>query len=306
MTIMRRKPTYYSLGSEGQITASKLRRANRKIQRQAMETWFYHKFERPDTLPYESAEGGYQWIWGGPYDPRDELEGEFGGTVREKVIDELADELEEISYEWSGNSNLHVPDDDDYLYRFVPTDFSIHDRLQISFHNIDLLLTLKAPDETLKTHLNRLCFANVITAFETYLADRFAASLKGNTELLQRFVEKNPDFRLEKITISELFKEFKNIEAKVGTYLSQLVWHNLAKVIPMYKATLNVSFPPDMDDVHRAIRDRHDIVHRNGKSTDGKEGSWGEKEVHELMTAITLVVNEIEKQLAKEANASPF
>jgi hypothetical protein len=302
MPIMRRKPEYYSLGTEGQITASKLRRANRKIQRKVMETWFYHKFERPDMLPYESAEGGYQWIWGGPYDPRDELEGEFGGTLPEKVIDEFAKELETISYEWSANSRLIAPDDD-YLYRFATGDLSIRGTLQANFESIDLLLSLKAPDDILRTHLHRLCFANVITAFETYLAYRFADSLKANPELLQRFVETNPDYRHEKLTVSELFKEFKNIEARVSTYLSALVWHNLAKVIPMYKATLNVSFPADMDSIHKAIQDRHDIVHRNGKSTDGKEGSWGEKEIHELMTAITLVVNEIEKQLDE---SSPF
>ena len=79
---MRRKPEYYSLGnSEGSITASQLRRAKREIQRTAMQAWFYEHFESPDTLPYDSSEGGYQWIWGGPYDPRQELEGEFGQRV---------------------------------------------------------------------------------------------------------------------------------------------------------------------------------------------------------------------------------
>jgi len=33
-----------------------------------MADWFLANFENPaECTPYESAEGGYQWIWGGPY-----------------------------------------------------------------------------------------------------------------------------------------------------------------------------------------------------------------------------------------------
>lgn len=47
--------------------------------------WFHSHYEDPaERTPYESAEGGYQWIWGGPYD------------AREVVSDEFADEDDEI------------------------------------------------------------------------------------------------------------------------------------------------------------------------------------------------------------------
>lgn len=301
---MRRKPEYYSLGgTEGGITASRLRRANRSVQRKAMETWFYHKFESPETLPYDSAEGGYQWIWGGPYDPRHELEGEFGGTVPDKVIEELSNELEDISSEWSGNPDRVIPDDD-YLYTFTPGELTIRDTFHMNIHNIELLLALKTSDDDLKKHLHRLCFANVITAFETYLADTFIAAVKNKPPLLERFVETNPDFKKQSISLSELFKQSRNIDTKVGAYLSGLVWHNLRTVMPMYETTLDVAFPKKLDSVHKAIRDRHDIVHRNGKSTEGKEGTWEEKEVRELMKAVAQVVHEIEDQISKPKSAS--
>src|SRR6478609_5359963 len=116
---MRRKPKNYAIrNSECSLTESQLGRAKGEVQRRAMETWFYQHFESPDTLPYDSSEGGYQWIWGGPYDPRQELEGGFGGIVSEKRISEFADELEEIALEWSANSNRFMPDD--YAYEFAP------------------------------------------------------------------------------------------------------------------------------------------------------------------------------------------
>lgn len=40
----------------------------------AMQDWFLANFGDPaNSLPYESKEGGYQWIWGGPYDAAEEI-----------------------------------------------------------------------------------------------------------------------------------------------------------------------------------------------------------------------------------------
>ena len=71
-----------------------------------IKEWFFLNFEDPvELLPYESKEGGYIYIWGGPYDPREKIEGEFGGIVGDDIIDEVASEMEEISWEWSGHPN---------------------------------------------------------------------------------------------------------------------------------------------------------------------------------------------------------
>lgn len=41
---------------------------------EAMREWFLANFDDPaNSLPYESKEGGYQWIWGGPYNASDEI-----------------------------------------------------------------------------------------------------------------------------------------------------------------------------------------------------------------------------------------
>lgn len=297
---MGSKGRFYFIGDGGgRVTPAQLRRAKRERQIEVMRSWFYENYETPDTLPYESAEGGYQWIWGGPYDPREELEDEFDGIVRESAIKELAGELTNIAWEWSGNSDRFRSDEEDYLDEFVPSQFSNLDTFLMSLHNVELLLNLHPPDDDLKKYLHRMYFANVITAFETYLADTFIAAINEKKELLERFVETNTDFQHEKFPLSELFKRSREIEKRTTLYLRNLVWHNLGRIMPMYKATLDVTFPSDLDAVHKAIVDRHDIVHRNGKSPDGREGSWGEKDIRELMKAITAVVKELERQLKK-------
>jgi hypothetical protein len=293
MLFMGSKYRYFTGEVGVGLTTVQLRIAKREIQLKVMREWFNKNFDTLDELPYDSEEGGYQFIWGGPFDARDELEHEFSGIVPDDVIDELANTLEDISSEWSGK-----PYDDDYLYEFSPSELTIHDTFQMSLYNTESLLSLEAPDD-LKKHLHRLCFANVITALETYLADTFMAAVKGKAEVLERFVESTPEFKKEKFPFSEVFKRSREIDKKAGTYLSGVLWHNLFRVKSMYKATLSVEFPADLDSVQRAIVDRHDIVHRSGKSKDGKEGSWGEKEVRELIKSVSQIVTTIEEQVNK-------
>ena len=60
-----------------------------------MRAWFIHYYEDPvENTPYESAEGGYLYIWGGPYDTLEQLESEFGGAIAFDRIQEAAHELE--------------------------------------------------------------------------------------------------------------------------------------------------------------------------------------------------------------------
>lgn len=78
-----------------------------------MRTWFFRNYENPvEQCPYESKEGGYIYIHGGPYDAREELFNKFWEQYPNEVIEELAQELEETCWEWSGIS--HGREDSDY------------------------------------------------------------------------------------------------------------------------------------------------------------------------------------------------
>lgn len=51
---------------------------DREMRIQHMVDWFFERFEDPaNSLPYESAEGGYIWIDGGPYDASDQIGDNF-------------------------------------------------------------------------------------------------------------------------------------------------------------------------------------------------------------------------------------
>ncbi|RIW08285.1 hypothetical protein D2T81_00810 [Azospirillum brasilense] len=77
---------------------------------EVMKAWFEQNYEDPvHRTPYQTSEGGYQWIHGGPYYAQEELMGEFEGLASEKMINDLVEELEHECTEWTS-----APDRDDY------------------------------------------------------------------------------------------------------------------------------------------------------------------------------------------------
>lgn len=54
-------------------------------------------------MPYESAEGGYQWIYGGPETPEEALGDNFGSVYRGDLIEQAATKITDDSgiYDWS-------------------------------------------------------------------------------------------------------------------------------------------------------------------------------------------------------------
>ncbi len=77
---MARGQRYYSDEDiERGVTRSELKRMGRERQKEYIRHWFHSNFEDPaQETPYNSREGGYLYIWGGPYNAHDELYGEFG------------------------------------------------------------------------------------------------------------------------------------------------------------------------------------------------------------------------------------
>ena len=57
--------------------------------------WFGRNFEDPaNETPHSSADGGYQYVWGGPYDALEQLGDEFGDLVSQKRLEEAVSVVE--------------------------------------------------------------------------------------------------------------------------------------------------------------------------------------------------------------------
>lgn len=294
----RKKTTRYQLSDRSRsITATTLRRAGKETQLEVMRAWFYANYQDPaECTPYESAEGGYIYIWGGPYDPEEELQGEFGEIIKEVIIDELAQELRDISWEWTGHPRND--DFDDYIFESITKSTKHLGAFKEAISNIEQLLGIKT-EKSAKKHLRRLLYVNVITAVETYLSDVFISSVGKNPALLRKFVETTPEFKTEKVSVGDVFKAIDEIEKKAKSYLVDVVWHHLGKVKPMFKSTLGIDFPDDIGSLSKAVLVRHDLVHRNGKTKDGGDHDITSSAVNDLIQKSLHFVSAIDEQLTE-------
>ena len=79
-------------------------------QMNVMRDWFLGRYENPvENCPHISSEGGFQFIWGGPFDAHDILYEQFERTYDNSAIEALGDELFSECCEWS-----RIPTPDDY------------------------------------------------------------------------------------------------------------------------------------------------------------------------------------------------
>lgn len=108
---VRRSKRYYSEDDfEIGVTRSQLKRLGRAKQIEYMIHWFGRNFEDPaNETPYNSEEGGYLYIWGGPYDAAEQLFDEFGTIVPEDRIQAVVEEVESDGLtDWAPGT--HHPD----------------------------------------------------------------------------------------------------------------------------------------------------------------------------------------------------
>lgn len=87
---------YYSdEDPEHGVSREELARLSADEQREYVLDWFRRHYEDPaNETPYQSSEGGYIFIWGGPYDAREAIENEFHDILNEELIQELVEQVE--------------------------------------------------------------------------------------------------------------------------------------------------------------------------------------------------------------------
>jgi hypothetical protein len=101
----------------------------------AIKEWFLENFEDPaQNTPHNSQEGGYQYIWGGPYDAREQIEGYFGDDLPETIVDEIVEELEQESGEWAPTTRRRIAIDE------TDRRAADYDRLQESLDELEVAL----------------------------------------------------------------------------------------------------------------------------------------------------------------------
>lgn len=267
---------------------SELLAADRDQQIELMREWFLARYCDPaHETPYESAEGGYIWIWGGPYYAEDELQERFGHIVDNKVIEALVEDLNfDGGYEWAP---VRRDDDRDYDDRFgldfdpaQPNDPL--DKLKHRLAQATSVLSLQGDAQAME-QLPKMVFGAAISTLEAYLWETVAFWAKGDRDVLKAIVKGMPALRDQEIKLGDVFDAHDAIEARVLAYLQNVVWHRFDTVAMLLRRGLGVN-PPSFKTFVRALEKRHDIVHRSGHDKDGLPVAVTADDAKELAAAV--------------------
>lgn len=132
---------------------------------------------------------------------------------------------------------------------------------------------------------------------ETYLSDTLKKLISRNPTIKRRYVEYEKTFE-EKIKIQDIFRRLERLDKEINNAIDQTSFHNIDAAVKLYRDVLLVKFPDNaLPQLKRAVADRHDIVHRNGKTFSGTQRTYRFDEVLELTTLVTDVLLAVDAQI---------
>lgn len=275
-----------------------LKDAPEALQLEAMRRWFHARYEDPaNQTPYSSHEGGYLFIHGGPYDPNDVIQKRFEGIVQNCVMEKLISDLwTEIGQQWA-------PIEDEGRDYGEELSISLERRtdprsfLDNRLDQIKSVIAVQAsPVE--KDLIHQMAHSALITSLEAYLADTVIYWVRHDKSAMRKFVSGNKDFKARTLTLNQVFDRLEKLDHEIQEYLQSLIWHRLDKIKPMIQVGFDIQLP-DIDDLMRQVVVRHDIVHRAGRTSDGRMVSITDEDVCNLHDAVRKFSNALEGELLR-------
>lgn len=201
----------------------------------------------------------------------------------------------------------HEYEDDPNWYHDTPYS-QYYDFFKYSAREIENMLNVDGMDAAQRTIFLRLLFVQSITIMETYLGDTLKAIIFQEDAKLNKFLSFDEEMKKTKLTLAEIAANPNAVKNKVGEYLSELMYHNLAKIGILYKGVLGIEFDFHTEEnskkIFQAIKTRHDCVHRNGKTKEGVEVTGiDEQYIEEILSVIEKFVDDIEDKITKAKTA---
>ena len=275
-----------------------LKDASEEDQIEAMRQWFHARYEDPaNETPYSSQEGGYQFVWGGPYDPNDEIQERFGGDVPYEVMEKLIHELwSEAGDEWAPIEHEGVDYFEDFSLRVVDRADPIR-LLELRLKQIDAVLNLSA-DPSTSDVIRQMAHGSLIAALEAFLADTVSYWIRNDKHVFREFISQNRDFKERKLSLDQIFERLDGLKLELEQYLQEIPWHRLDKIRPMMMAGLSIGFPV-IDALMKEVVIRHDIVHRAGRTKDGSVVSLSADDVRRVRDEVRQFARAIDAELEK-------
>lgn len=217
---------------------------------------------------------------------------EFDKNSPKKILDKI-DRLEEDGVTaYIHPYELNVADYYQQEFESFPSSEYHHDKFKNEIKNLKRLNLLKLEPDTLEKVLKRQIFIGVIGAMETFLSEAFINKVLHDPELFQNFVETHPEFKQRKFELREIYQETSKLEKTVKKVMLDTIYHNLPVVSQMYASTLQEPFP-EFSGIYEYVMQRHDLVHRSGKTKSGKLVNTNTEAIVKLIISVSGFVDRV-------------
>jgi len=270
--------------------------ASEDEQLTAMRDWFTDRYCDPaNETPYNGREGGYLYMYGGPYNPTEELNERFSQCIPQHLIDDIATELEsEGGDEWA--PIIHEMDYDDYFAIEIDDRFLPKTKLENTIKELEENLKEEGPQSNLL--ILHMSYGMLISCLEAYLSETVIYWAKKDDDVLFRIAIK--EFDTKKYSLSEIFNDIDVFKEMIHNHLaSNVVWHRLDKLKPTIEYGLKINLPK-IGNIMSALKNRHDIAHRGGFNKDGTRLELNIKDFNSLKLNIVSFITELEEELEKK------
>lgn len=167
-----------------------------------------------------------------------------------------------------------------------------------SIRNLESLSKSPPEKSTLRALYHRMLYAQTITVLEAYLSDSFLKLVVSRPAFKKRLVTDAGGFKEKKYTLAEILDENPTSDEAIASALSEISWHKIPKVRTLFSVVCGVELAADISPLIKAVTNRHDIVHRNGKSTKGIIAVIGEREVRDLFSVVRGFAQDVEIKLS--------
>lgn len=148
--------------------------------------------------------------------------------------------------------------------------------------------------------LQRLSYSGLITILEAYLADMAKRQVLNKDLIKRRFVERFEPFgRSQKsFKITELYSKIEQLDKLIIECIDSQSFHNVKTINAFYTSVLLITLPDHLRQrLSEAVDTRHDIVHRAGKTREGKPIEVSLKAVQKLSDLVLEVMASVDEQI---------
>lgn len=194
----------------------------------------------------------------------------------------------------------------DYEDYWQPSD-DPNDVFEVTIEGMYNLMSVSSPSPHDKQLLKRVIFSQIITALEAYLADTLINLVKDDADIQHKLYSTDDQLKKVKFEAAKIIKRPQIPENHLIYWLQRKSFHDFPMVDALFKIALGVSIYEDeaaktlLDD---ARGHRHDCVHRNGKTIDGKKLEiFNRAYVESIATAAESMVHKIELKVVAHNNA---